>query len=577
MDVISRPYGRYTQYKPVNPIYPSPPSEPPLIWREKSSLLWLCAGIAFLGFDFALPIDQRLTVPAGIFLIPIVLQWSAVVALLAELTRHRGARFTFGSLIVVVLLSCSFSAHAAAAFATTATWTILGAGVLAVAALTRRSRSAADLLLGSLAAGGALNALWFGARWLSTPSPEHASWTTLLTPYPHFRYPGLYLTFSALASLALILATRSPLQRIAAGAAGLLTWSALFWTGSRAGAVALFVGCGVLYWTHRHKVTLRRHLIVVALLGLSALAVSSQFRVLPPLGWSHAIARTATAPTLNAASSDRGGIWSGTLQHIVAAPLFGHGPDSYRFLTPKLVGNQPHNTILQILVELGVAGLFGVTGVLICCMPWRALLHPEAYPASVTFGIALCTAGGTMALFDGVLYHGIAMVPLVVCLGFVIASPVPLGEDKHPVSARGPHQSVLSLTLGGAAALATLHAYVVHGQLFTTPAYDSISHRVLRWFPSTLAGYGRWIESWEAASPGTALEATIWAQAHGDVAYQYHIRAAGYFAQQGDYARLLGEWTAARDTAPQELRAGLETELRRIRQFLDETKRPTGE
>lgn len=66
------------------------------------------------------------------------------------------------------------------------------------------------------------------------------------------------------------------------------------------------------------------------------------------------ISTVSTAPT--SSLGRRFGFWDSSLHAIDAAPLIGHGLGSWPIVTPGTIASYPHNIVLEILVELGMAG-----------------------------------------------------------------------------------------------------------------------------------------------------------------------------------------------------------------------------
>lgn len=113
--------------------------------------------------------------------------------------------------------------------------------------------------------------------------------------------------------------------------------------------------------------------------------------------------------------SDRIGIWIDALRAIMERPLLGYGPEGFlgsRCCNPAVA--QPHNFILQFLLELGFIG-----AVLLVTTAWAAVRACGGFSivrtnlASDSGLLAVCAVlAGFLAyaMIDGLLYHAIPLV-----------------------------------------------------------------------------------------------------------------------------------------------------------------------
>ena len=65
---------------------------------------------------------------------------------------------------------------------------------------------------------------------------------------------------------------------------------------------------------------------------------------------------TTELSNINQISTGRSEMWALSLQAMSASPWFGLGPYGYFFIENRSYGDQPHNFLIQFLVEWGVIG-----------------------------------------------------------------------------------------------------------------------------------------------------------------------------------------------------------------------------
>jgi O-antigen ligase len=132
----------------------------------------------------------------------------------------------------------------------------------------------------------------------------------------------------------------------------------LIWLGGRGSIISVFVTI-VIYNTYLYQLSIlnkKRLFALVSLLLLSILLsyYLSIFEWNGPGRFIDSKISLADADSLNRLSSNRIVIWKQTIAAIFEKPLFGFGPEGYRFHPEHIFGLHPHNSILQILVTYGV-------------------------------------------------------------------------------------------------------------------------------------------------------------------------------------------------------------------------------
>jgi O-antigen ligase len=523
---------------------------------KSSAATFLAAALVALPFLQALAFDFDRCGPL-VLLLPAI--WAGRVELAQALARiHAGPRwlkFLCGLSSLGVLVAVICSRQFAPGLVTAASWVLLAAAGLVAGQCVANDPTTGRRLLAGLALGTAAGTLTVWALWWLMGRSE-------VPLYPHPRILGLHTLAGAVASVALI--TQKDVHR--AGrvfwlAAGVITWGGMFWSGGRAPVLALAVALGL--WMLLSSAPMRRALFrTTVLLLLAGLVVSAAFWTSrPDLGWWHALGRTATAAGAGSASqlsSTRTEFWSAVVERAKGSPWIGHGPDSYRFLTPKLDGQQPHNVALQFWLDLGVVGAVPLLILLLALfvIGWRRAVQS----ASVTplAWLAVLTASLVAGMLDGVFYHLLAFLPAMlawgVALGLVSNLAPPARISNTPRAVIGLATIVLVVHMGVFYVLA----------VGPVPAPTDWRALGVRAFPSSTFGLWRWLDDWQETHPGDVLEWTRWAQEHSPNPVFFHVYAARVLAAQGDGKGAELELRTARDQAHWSMRPGIDAMLRQL-------------
>jgi hypothetical protein len=327
----------------------------------------------------------------------------------------------------------------------------------------------------------------------------------------------------------------SRITRVITFAAALMVWSGVFWSGSRAPMIAL--GLFILLWLWRGTPEERRSLLrVLPLLIGGGLAISFLLgRPYAGMGWFSAVERTLQATSVEQVSSDRSLFWAETWRYALSSPWIGHGADGYRYITPTQNGSQPHNVLLQWLIEYGVFGLVPLTMLLVRGLRTLFIAQPSASVASGLKKWAPSALAGTAAygLLEGVFYHATIFMPAAVIAGLAIGMH-PSNSSTHraiPVV-----QVILRPLMLLAALILVLHGWLVF-MLLRAPEVtpDSPAAQVLRVFPSTTTGIQSWIDRWRPTQPHVAMEWLKWAQAVSIESASLHVHAAQIYIWEKNY------------------------------------------
>ncbi|MEZ9465214.1 O-antigen ligase family protein [Vibrio breoganii] len=137
----------------------------------------------------------------------------------------------------------------------------------------------------------------------------------------------------------------------------IVNFSFLTWLGGR-GAVFSFLISIILImlaFIYLKNIALKSIIFLFILSVLSSI-VSIPFSIFEWNGMHRFLIGFEDSASLDKFSSGRLSMWADTLVLIFQQPFLGYGADAYRFLGPT--GHyQPHNFVLQILLEFGLLGL----------------------------------------------------------------------------------------------------------------------------------------------------------------------------------------------------------------------------
>ncbi|MEO7413131.1 MAG: O-antigen ligase family protein [Opitutaceae bacterium] len=523
---------------------------------QKSAAGWIAAALATLPFLQALPVDFDRS-GALILLLPGL--WAGRGQLTQIVARMRSGpawlRFSAGAIPVAVTLSVAMADQPSPALVTAASWVILAAAGLIVAQLVGTDASSSRRLLAGMALGTAAGSLAVWALWWLGDRG-------MVPLYAHPRHLGLHTLSGALASTWLFAHSRETRpRRIFWAIVGTASWGGLLWSGGRTPLLAL-AGALVLWWIFSATADRKALVRATALFLFLGLALSSAFWTSrPELGWWHALHRTATAAANGSTSeltSTRNDFWGVAAGRARAAPWLGHGPDSYRFLTPKLDGQQPHNFVLQLWLEVGIVGMLPALvllgGALLCGWPLASRSNDTAALA----WLAILSASVAAGLLDGVFYHLVAFLPAALAMGAALG----LGLKSRPPAKPSPAPHVI---LGAAGVIIALHMFLFYSlALATPPAPSAWPARWVRAFPSSTFGLWRWLDTWQIDNPDVALEWARWAQGHSPNPIVFHVYAARLLLAQGHREAAESELRAAESKAHWSTRPAIQAMLREL-------------
>ncbi|MBS0172619.1 MAG: O-antigen ligase family protein [Nitrospira sp.] len=242
------------------------------------------------------------------------------------------------------------------------------------------------------------------------------SWVPFHTHVRHLSYHGMIA-----ACLATIVAGTQPRLRIPALALSAAAVGGLIFFGARG---SLYAWIAFAVFAVAVSAGIRKRLCVQLLSTLllaSALSMSAT-----SLGYTnpfHGSLNDRVSSVQSAVdTTGRVKIWEKALGGLADSPILGQGADGYRLTEWGTRGTvQPHNTVVQFLVEFGVLGC-----ALIAALLYKSFYHPTlqlfsaggSSHAAITSRLILACLGGigVYSMVDGLLYHAIPMLLIAIIL-----------------------------------------------------------------------------------------------------------------------------------------------------------------
>ncbi|WP_261817416.1 O-antigen ligase family protein [Vibrio gallicus] len=195
----------------------------------------------------------------------------------------------------------------------------------------------------------------------------------------------------------------------------------LLWLGGRGSFLALFASIifmfGYLQYSQYSKLKRLYYLIFISMVTI---VISLPLNVLEWNGLNRLLSdfTNADSVTLNQFSSNRLVLWSDALSVFRESIWLGSGPDAYRFMG-SLGFFQPHNFILQLLVEVGIFGA-AIALLLICKLSISALIRlcnkNENRFKVLVLNLALFGALVIQGLLDGAFYWSVTVMQVLACI-----------------------------------------------------------------------------------------------------------------------------------------------------------------
>ncbi|MBT8401616.1 MAG: O-antigen ligase family protein, partial [Rhodothermia bacterium] len=316
-------------------------------------------------------------------------------------------------------------------------------------------------------------------------------------------------------------------------------WGALIWTGGRGAFVAALIGVVAT------MVLAPGRRWVLAGINTVALSVGSVIAVFmsagrPELGWQGILSRMG-GDVAGGFATGRLKFWSLAYENFAASPVFGLGPDAYRYMQPKIFGSHPHNVVLQFLTDYGVIGasVFGLMAVILLASILRKAsdargdIRPERIVA-----VSVLIAFLANSLLDGNLYHALPLM--------VVGTTVAIGLLPQSFSRfSGASAGLMAIRTGFTGATATVLAvfFVLYSTLLANfvagpiPSESSPRAQLVRNVPMVTHGMTleTWIRAWSSEDPQVAIEWAHWAHEHSPEAYRFSSLEAKLLMDEGLY------------------------------------------
>lgn len=537
---------------------------------------------------FAVPIRLIVPVPGPEFRRGLVCVMELLFVLPYTLSLARRENFVvlspvagalFAAWLIAAAVSVGLSPYPFPALARQAEWLCHITFAASLWHFLRNNRSYTRWALGFVIGGVCLTILIVFLAWLGDPDNATLHWRRYLPLFTHIRHFGYYVLAG------LLLAQLWGADEHARSATVIITvpilailWGALIWTGGRGAFVAAMIG---LVATMALAPGRRW---VMAGINTVAISVGSVIAVImsagrPELGWHRILSRVG-GDVAGGFATGRLNFWSLAFENFAANPIFGLGPDAYRYMQPKIFGSHPHNVVLQFLTDYGVIGasMFGLMAVILLASILRRAsdrrgdIRPERVVA-----LSVLIAFLANSLLDGNLYHAL---PLMIVGATVAVGLLPESFSR----VNGASAGLMAIRTGftGATATALAVFFALYSVLLTNfvagpiPSESSPRAQLVRNVPMVTHGMTleTWIRAWSIEDAEAAIEWAHWAHEHSPEAYRFSSLEAKLLMNEGLYE-------AAREHAEQALQsAGGRTRLamtRSLQPIIDATESHSGQ
>lgn len=268
--------------------------------------------------------------------------------------------------------------------------------------------------------------LIIGLKWFSLEDPTVYDWVRGTPFFLNIRHLAHFLCISFSVSLFCFFYF-SGVKAYLSVFIIFISFFLIFWSGTRAGVVALiggFIICSLLF---PFKSRLKKYAVLLFIM-LFSLYLSSFFQVYNnSLGFFSAYERSLSSTNVNNLSSSRIDIWTRSFEFIMIKPSFGWGGEGF-FETNKDQFSviQVHNIFLQVLIEWGLVGFILVfmlvfkvyfTGLYVAL-----LNNKKDYICNnlrIKLGLIIATVLLILGLFDGVFYYNLTIMWIGISLALI--------------------------------------------------------------------------------------------------------------------------------------------------------------
>jgi O-antigen ligase len=273
---------------------------------------------------------------------------------------------------------------------------------------------------------------------VTVPDQGRFKWFFLGLGVTTVRQLGAYSAVGFGAAIALAALATSNARWIGCVAIAALALGISFWSGTRASLVS--AGAAIILAVAMIRVMRsRRALGAVAFAAIGGVALTLLTPPPDPAFGLTRMAKSMEKEDINEIGSDRFKIWRLAALQIAERPLFGFGEATINAPSPHAVGKivQPHNAILQMLLQWGVIGaacFFSLIGALWLRMSKALMRDPEAHLGMFLIATSLLV----QSLFEGMLFfpYPVMMTVFALAASAALTPPAPAAGTSHSPAPR---------------------------------------------------------------------------------------------------------------------------------------------
>lgn len=247
--------------------------------------------------------------------------------------------------------------------------------------------------------------------WSGLSIPEDYNWVTGLPFFSNIRHFSDFISICFFSSLFISIFINDKKIKFIYAVFSMSILACILWTGSRAAYLGVFFASLVVFFNFNKKVKIYLLFIYFISLIFSLCFQTNN----PSLGFFRSFPKDINT-SVDQFSSGRYQLYKEILEWISYKPIMGYGGEAVRLLNLKFL--QAHNSILQILLEFGVLGLFFV--ILVFYHFYTDFKHNKLNPIQV-FCITIVLNILIASLFNGGAYYVVTMSLMCLYLGGLYA------------------------------------------------------------------------------------------------------------------------------------------------------------
>ncbi|MCA0934755.1 O-antigen ligase family protein [Vibrio alginolyticus] len=202
----------------------------------------------------------------------------------------------------------------------------------------------------------------------------------------------------------------------------LMNCSMLFWLGGRGATLALTASIILLVTIlHKEFIDKCKFLFSIVILMVLSYLISIPFSVFSWNGANrfYALSQHLDMP-LSKMSTGRIDLWRESISLILQKPFFGYGPEAHAYTT-KIGFLQPHNSILQSLLEFGVLGTIPFLIILTYLVKNATINAIEEPTVNNLFCFSLIVSIFIHSLYSGPFYHATSMILVCIASAYILS------------------------------------------------------------------------------------------------------------------------------------------------------------